>query len=221
MAAAAFLTFDCYGTLVDWEGGIVAACQAAAAADGLTLDRETILRVHAEVEPDVQADRFRSYREVLTEVALAIARASGWPLTRARARLLPESLPDWPPFPETNAALQALARRGHRLGILSNVDDDLLAGTLERLHVRFDLLVTAQQVRAYKPATPHFARARASIGDDNWLHVAQSWFHDIAPAHALGIPAVWVNRKREPPGSDGAPLAEVGDLQELVQWLDS
>ncbi|MGD2135694.1 MAG: HAD-IA family hydrolase [Gemmatimonadales bacterium] len=220
MTSGTFLTFDCYGTLVDWETGIVEACRAAAAADGVTLDRETVLRVHAEVEPAVQAERFRSYRDVLIEVAHAIGRAAGWTLSRERAAFLPESLPQWPPFPETNGALRALARRGHPLGVLSNVDDALLAGTLDQLAVRFDLLVTAEQVRSYKPAIAHFERARRHVGARDWLHVAQSWFHDIAPAHALGIPAVWINRKGETPVGDAAPLAEVPTLAAFVEWLE-
>lgn len=221
MTSYGVLTFDCYGTLVDWERGIVDACREAARADGVALDPATILAIHAEAEPAIQADGFRNYRAVLTEVALVIARDTGWRLSRDRAGFLAESVPTWPPFPDTNPALEALSRRGFRLGILSNVDDDLLAGTLRHLRARFDLLVTAEQVRAYKPAPAHFHRARARIGARTWLHVAQSFFHDIAPALNLGIPAIWVNRKAEqPPEVASAPLAEVRDLEELAAWLE-
>lgn len=220
MTAYGFLTFDCYGTLIDWERGITEACCEAASKDGVTLDPATVLRIHAEAEPAIQADGFRSYRAVLTEVALVIARDTGWQLSRERAGFLADSLPTWPPFQDTNPALEALSRRGLRLGILSNVDDDLLAGTLGQFRARFDLLVTAQQVRSYKPTPAHFHRAREQIGARTWLHVAQSFFHDIAPALSLGLPAVWVNRKEEqPPEGAAAPLAEVRDLAELVEWL--
>jgi 2-haloalkanoic acid dehalogenase type II len=148
------LTFDCYGTLIDWESGISESITAAARADGIETDREQILSTHAEVEPQIQSDTYRSYREVLAEVALAIARRLEWPLKTERARFLPDGLPGWRVFPDTNRALQRLKQQGYRLGILSNVDDDLLAGTRRQFSVGFDFLVTAEQVRSYKPAQP-------------------------------------------------------------------
>jgi 2-haloalkanoic acid dehalogenase type II len=213
------LTFDCYGTLIDWETGIGGAIAGAARAAGVELERETILQVHAEVEPQIQAERFRSYREVLELVALATAERLGWELAPELAAFLPASLPDWPPLPDTNAALAALEKKGYRLGILSNVDDDLLAGSREHLTADFELIVTAELVGAYKPATPHFLHARKRIGSARWLHVAQSYFHDVEPAVALGVPVVWVNRKHEAPTGEARPLAEVATLAELVDWL--
>jgi 2-haloalkanoic acid dehalogenase type II len=183
------LTFDCYGTLIDWESGISESITAAARADGIETDREQILSTHAEVEPQIQSDTYRSYREVLAEVALAIARRLEWPLKTERARFLPDGLPGWRVFPDTNRALQRLKQQGYRLGILSNVDDDLLAGTRRQFSVGFDFLVTAEQVRSYKPA--------------------------------LGLPVVWVNRKREEPYGAARPTAEVGNLTELVTWLET
>ena len=213
------LTFDCYGTLIDWETGISDAVAAAARAAGTDLEREAILRVHAEVEPQIQAERFRSYREVLELVALAAADRLGWRLAPELAAFLPASLPDWPPLPDTNPALAVLQKRGYRLGILSNVDDDLLAGTRKHLAAAFDLIVTAELVGSYKPAKPHFLHARKLIGSARWLHVAQSYFHDVEPAAALGIPVVWVNRKHERPVGAARPLAQVATLAELVDWL--
>ena len=213
------LTFDCYGTLVDWERGIGDALEAAALVDGLRLDRAAALRAYHEIEPAVQAERYRSYREVLTLVARAVAERLGWPLAAGRASFLADSLPSWPPFPDTNAALQRLAAAGHRLAILSNVDDDLLAGTRKHLAVDFDWVVTAQQVGSYKPAPAHFTTARQRIGGARWLHVAQSLFHDIRPARSLGVPAVWINRKHEPPSSDARPDAEFATLAEAAAWL--
>ncbi len=213
------LTFDCYGTLVDWERGIVEAFGAAARQDGIVLDRERVLRLHAEIEPRVQGERYRSYREVLEAVAREAAERLGWPLAPDRVSFLADSLPSWPPFPDTNPALGQLRRSGYRLGILSNVDGDLLRGTLRHLAVPFEFLVTAEEVHAYKPAPDHFARARAHVGRARWMHVAQSQFHDIEPACAQGIPVVWVNRKGESPGGTARPLVEVPDLAGLVAWL--
>jgi 2-haloacid dehalogenase/putative hydrolase of the HAD superfamily len=213
------ITFDCYGTLIDWEGGISAAVIAAAEAAGVTLGRDEILRVHAEVEPEIQAGAYRPYREVLEQVALALAERLGWPLDPDSAGFLPASLPGWPPFPDTIRVLETLSAAGYRLGILSNIDEDLLAGTLEQFTVEFDLLVTAERVRSYKPAPPHFLAARVEIGDAGWLHAAQSYFHDVEPAVALDVPTVWVNRKHESPSGDARPLAAVSDLYALVTWL--
>jgi FMN phosphatase YigB (HAD superfamily) len=129
-------------------------------------------------------------------------------------------LPGWRPFPDTCPALEALHGAGYRLGILSNVDDDLLAGTLKHFPVPFDLLVTAQQVGSYKPAHGHFLEARRRLAGRRWLHAAQSFFHDVEPAGALGIPVVWVNRKSERSPGKVRPGGEVLDLGGLVGWLD-
>lgn len=215
------ITFDCYGTLVDWEQGISAAFLVAAAQDGVQLERNDILATYAQVEPAIQRGEFQPYRDVLVEAAAETARRLGWQLDRRRARFLPASLPDWHPFPDTNPVLARLAGDGAVLGILSNVDDDLLAATRRHLQVEFTILVTAQEVRSYKPALGHFHRAREIVGRRRWLHVAQSHFHDIEPASGLGIPSVWVNRKREAPSGAARPSAEVTDLDGLLEWLSS
>ncbi len=215
------LTLDCYGTLVDWERGIGDAFDAAARAHGVRLDRAAVLSAYHEIEPVVQAERYRSYRDVLTLTAERIAARLGWPLAPGRAAFLPESLPAWPPFADTNAALIRLAGAGYRLAILSNVDDDLLAGTRKHLGVGFEWVVTAQQVGSYKPAPAHFTTARERIGAARWLHVAQSLFHDIRPAKALGIPAAWVNRKRESPPGGACADFEFATLGEAAAWLTS
>jgi 2-haloalkanoic acid dehalogenase type II len=215
------ITFDCYGTLIDWETGISTAVAAAASAAGVELGREDILQVHAEVEPAVQRGVHRSYREVLELVALAAAERLGFPLAPSSSSFLPESLPGWPAFPDTNPALERLRAAGLRLGILSNVDNDLLAGTLRHFTIDFDFVVTAQQVRSYKPAAPHFLRARELIGEARWLHVAQSYFHDVEPACALDIPVAWVNRKAESPTGSARPVVDLETLGELVHWLEA
>jgi 2-haloalkanoic acid dehalogenase type II len=213
------ITFDCYGTLIDWEGGIGTAFVATAALDGVTLDRTALLEAYAEVEPAVEAESYRSYRAVLAETARRVAVRLDWPLGEKRASFLADSLPGWQPFGDTNPALTRLAAAGYRLGILSNVDDDLLAGTLRHFGVTFDLLVTAEQVRSYKPAPGHFHAARRWLGGRRWLHVAQSLFHDVRPARSLGIPVVWINRKGEGAPNGSHALREFRTLSELADCL--
>jgi 2-haloalkanoic acid dehalogenase type II len=212
------ITFDCYGTLIDWESGISAAFADEAAAGGITLTREAIVAAHAELEPIVQSERYRRYRDVLTETARRMADRLNLTLPEERADFLAESLPGWQPFPDTNAALNQLAAAGYRLGILSNVDDDLLAGTLRHFDAGFDLIVTAQQVGSYKPAHNHFLTARQRIGDARWLHAAQSYFHDVVPAGELGIPVAWINRKNEARSGAARPDRELRTLAELAGW---
>lgn len=213
------VTFDCYGTLIDWKGGIGAAFAEAAAGDGVVLDPAAVFAAYAEIEPVVEAETYRRYREVLIETARRVAERLGWVLGERQSRFLPDSLPTWPPFPDTNPALERLAGAGYRLGILSNVDDDLLAGTLRHFRVHFDLLVTAQQVGSYKPAPGHFLTARDRIGKDRWMHAAQSYFHDVVPARSLGIPIAWINRKGDVAADGGRPDREFPTLAELADWL--
>jgi 2-haloacid dehalogenase/putative hydrolase of the HAD superfamily len=222
MAAPEILTFDCYGTLIDWERGIVEAFAEAARRNGITLQPEEVITAYHAVEPEVESASYRPYREVLAESAVRVAGRLGWTLDESAAAFLPESLPSWPPFPDTGPALERLARAGIRLGILSNVDDDLLSGTRRLLPDVFDpsLVVTAQQVRSYKPAPGHFLEARRRIGDRPWLHAAQSHFHDVTPTFSMGIPNAWVNRKREPlPDGGPSPTLEVATLAELADRL--
>ncbi len=211
------VTFDCYGTLVDWESGIAGAFLRAAREDGIDLDRDAVLSAYARIEPAVEGERFRLYREVLTEAAIRVARDLGWPLAGERVTFLVDSMASWTPFPDTNPALERLRAAGYKLGILSNVDDDLLAATRKRFTVDFDLIVTAQQVQSYKPGPAHFLTARQQIGDQRWLHAAQSNFHDIAPTNTLGIPNAWVNRHNETGGA--TPTHEVRDMAGLAELL--
>jgi 2-haloacid dehalogenase/putative hydrolase of the HAD superfamily len=213
------VTFDCYGTLIDWERGICGAIGKAARAAGVTVREEQIMHAYLEVEPALQAAGYRSYREILREAAYGTARLLGWDIELEGTGFLPASLPEWPPFADTNPALEQLKADGCRIGILSNIDDDLLAATLQHFSVEFDLLVTAEQVRSYKPAAAHFLKARETLGDAAWVHAAQSYFHDVSPACRLGIPVVWVNRNRDAPTGTACPTAEVKNLTGLVAWL--
>ena len=211
-----YVTFDCYGTLIDWESGIVDAFTRAAAFDGVTVSRDAVLAAYAAVEPVVEREHYRSYRDVLAESAARVAHGLGWPLAWERAGFLAESLPSWKPFADTNPALQRLRDAGCKLGVLSNIDDDLLRATRRHFTVDFDLVITAEQVKSYKPAPGHFLRAKEKIGSARWLHAAQSNFHDIVPANAMGIPSAWINRRGQKALAGGEPTYAFRNLEEFA-----
>lgn len=215
------ITFDCYGTLVDWEGGISSAIASAAARAGIAVEPSRALDLYMAIEPVVEAEAYRSYRHVLTETARRVAARLDWTISADEAAFLPDSLPEWPVFEDTRAGLRRLANAGYRLGILSNVDDDLLEATRALLDSPFEagLIVTAQAVGSYKPAHGHFEEALRRLGGARWLHSAQSWFHDVVPATELGIPVAWVNRNREELGPGGAPDPVVTSIGELAEVL--
>jgi 2-haloacid dehalogenase len=209
-------TFDCYGTLIDWNRGIVEAFERLwPDADSSRL----LARYHA-VEPLVQEGRALPYREVLARCLRAVAAIEGLPLEPVDDYALAESLPSWPAFPEVPAALRSLRERGWRLGILSNTDPELLAASLLKIGVPVDETITAADAGSYKPARGHWDRfyQRTGANPDRHVHVAVSLFHDIAPAHQLGIPAVWINRLGEQ--SDLPRAAELPDLSHLPQTLE-
>lgn len=218
------LTFDCYGTLIDWEAGIAGALRGVCARHGLRRSDEELLALFAATEAPVQAGPFRPYREVLRETMRLLADRLGLAPGPEDLDALATSLPAWPPFPDTVPALRVLSRR-FRLGVISNVDDDLFAGTAAQLGIGFDWVVTAQQVRSYKPSRNNFHRALERIGlpSDQVLHVAQSLFHDVGPARSLGLATVWVNRRAGRTGSGATPEAsvrpdlEVPDLATLAR----
>jgi len=214
------ITFDCYGTLIDWETGIWSAFRGAAASDGVTLERQPVIEKYHAIEAMVERGGYRPYRDVLAETARRVAAECGWSISREQADFLARSLPLWPPFPDTNGALERMAER-YRLGILSNVDEDLLEQTCEHFPIDFDFWVTADRVESYKPDLAHFEAARPFVGDSaGWLHVAQSLYHDVAPGRCVGLPVVWVNRKCEPLPSEAPPPArQVPDLAALAEWL--
>ena len=215
-----FITFDCYGTLIDWESGIREAFATTAAALGRPVDLDRALALYVDVEAQVEALPFRSYRAVLTETARRLGVQLGWPVPEDRLSFLADSVPAWRPFPDTNPALRRLAAAGYRLGILSNVDDGLLAWTRRHLAAYFEVVVTAQQVGSYKPAPGHFTAARSLIGGAPWLHAAQSYFHDVVPARAQGLPVAWINRKGAGVPAGGAvPDRVFPTLAGLADWL--
>jgi 2-haloacid dehalogenase len=213
---ARWATFDCYGTLVDWNAGIrreLARLWAEEPAD------ELLERYH-EIEPRVQLEP-RPYREVLKESLRLLAEHEGLELAPADTSALADSLPSWQPFPEVPRELAELRRRGWRLAILSNTDPDLLAASLARVGVPVDVTVTAAEAGSYKPAHGHWERFLAETEGDReaYIHVAASLFHDVAPTAELGIPCVWINRLGET--SDLPRAAELADLTGLPDALDS
>ena len=210
------LTFDCYGTLVDWERGLLEALGPLLAAhDASGAGDDELLERFGRAESEVQAGPFRSYRAVLEQVVRRLGSDLGFTPTDEEASAFAASVSRWPPFPDTVPALRALERR-YRLAVVSNVDDDLFAGSAAQLGVAFDQVVTAQQVGSYKPAPAHFHEAlrRLALPRDRVLHVAQSLYHDVAPAKALGLACVWVNRRAGRPGGGAtAPARATPDLE--------
>jgi 2-haloacid dehalogenase len=218
------LTFDCYGTLVDWETGILAALRPILARHGVTGDAEHLLTLYSEREPVAEQGPYRPYRELLMTVLRDLGERLGFAPSEAEQERFADSVGDWPPFADTPAALAALKRR-YKVAIISNVDDDLFARTNRRLGVLFDWIITAQQVRSYKPSLNNFQQALARIGlpREQVLHVAQSLFHDHVPAKRLGLDTVWVNRRHARTGTGATPAAqaqpdlEVPDLATLAR----
>jgi 2-haloacid dehalogenase len=209
-------TFDCYGTLIDWETGI----SGTLARLWPEAKRDRLLALYHEIEPRVQDGRAIPYREVLRLVVLEVASRRGRDLPPADENALADSLPGWPVFPEVPGALAALRGRGWNLAILSNTDPDLLAASLEAIGVEVDMAITAAEAGSYKPARGHWDRffERSGADPSRHVHVAASLFHDIAPAAELGLTAVWINRKGET--SELARAAELPSLQGLPRVLD-
>jgi len=222
-AATQALTFDCYGTLIDWETGILAALRPIVRAHHVQLDDDALLEHYARLESALEARPYRPYRQILADVVHGLGAELGFAPSEAEATALADSLGGWPPFPDTVQALQDLSRR-FRLGIISNTDDDLFAQTAQRLEVPFTWVTTAQQAHAYKPSLAPFelalARlAAAGVERTAVVHVAQSLFHDHVPAHQLGLASVWVNRRHGRFGGGATPQPTTVDVQLEVPSL--
>jgi len=192
-----WLSFDCYGTLIDWETGLLGYLRPLFRNKGSAISDARILALYSDFEPREQAGQYRAYRDVLAGVVRDFARELRFEVTNGEANGLAESIRDWQPFADTVAGLQCLQSR-HKLAVLSNIDDDLFAHTAPKLRVRFDAVVTAQQVHSYKPLFKNFEALlqRVAVPRDRLLHVAESLYHDVAPASELGISTVWVNRRQ-------------------------
>ena len=202
------LSFDCYGTLIDWETGILRGLREVL-VNGEAADDDDLLAEFARAEAATEAGSYRRYREILGRAIREVGRGLGIEPTGEQAAAFADSVGDWPAFPDSAAALARLSSR-FRLAVITNCDDDLFARSQARLQVAFDWVITAQQVGSYKPNPRNFEYAFEKIGlpRERILHVAQSLFHDHVPAKKLGMTTVWINRRHDRPGSGATPPAE-------------
>jgi 2-haloacid dehalogenase len=203
------LTFDCYGTLIDWEAGLTTAFRPILEAHDATTDDEDVLVRFAGHEAAAEAGPYRTYREVLAVSLRGVAEELAFTPTAEEVAAFSASVGDWPAFADSEAALARLRRR-FRLGVITNCDDDLFAASNRRLGVEFDWIVTAQQVGSYKPDEANFLAAfeRLDLPPERIVHVAQSLFHDHVPAKRLGLTTVWIDRRSDRPGSGATPPAD-------------
>jgi 2-haloacid dehalogenase len=216
MAATRWATFDCYGTLIDWNLGIRTELERIF---GVERAPRLLERYH-ELEPEIESEPFRSYHEVLALTLERLAQDEQIQIPEGEAGALARSLPEWPPFPEVPAALAELRDRGWLLAILSNTDRDLIAASERQLGVPIDLTVVAEQLRSYKPAHAHWEHffEVTTAERERHVHVAASLFHDIAPAREVGLRSVWINRLGEQ--AEPEPDRELPDLSALPDVLD-
>jgi 2-haloacid dehalogenase len=217
------LTFDCYGTLIDWETGIWQALQPIFAIRHVDLTPDRALELYGELEAEAERGEYREYKAILQTILEEFGARLDFVPTANELQQFSKSVRDWPAFPDSTPALQALKKK-YKLAIISNIDDDLFAFSAQRLQVEFDWVITAQQAKSYKPSLNNFHLAFERIGlpRTKLLHVAQSLFHDIAPAKALGLSTIWINRRHDKEGFGATPPApaqpdlQVPDLQTLV-----
>ena len=221
------LTFDCYGTLIDWETGIFSALKPVLEAHGKTLADAELLELYADSELEAESGSYRTYREVLQSVVQAFGKRLSFTPSAKQLNALIDSFSNWRPWPDTVAALKRLAQR-YRLAIISNTDDDLFEKTRRYLPVEFESVTTAQQARCYKPALEIFRLAleKTKVVPNRILHVGQSIYHDVLPAQSLGLGTVWVNRPSPRSGigavkaAKGQPDLQVPDLETLANYAD-
>jgi 2-haloacid dehalogenase len=220
------LTFDCYGTLINWEAGILAAVRPMLSNRSIYVSDNDVLEAYGELEVKLESGEWKRYRQVLRECVAGLGLRFNFSPTASEMDALPGSLPFWPPFGDTVSALRRLRSR-FQLAVISNTDDDLFASSARHLEIEFDHVITAEQVKSYKPSHNNFLRAieKMEIPREQILHVAQSIYHDIVPTRALGISSVWVNRRKGLIGSgatlpaEGRPDLEVPDLKSLADLL--
>jgi 2-haloacid dehalogenase/putative hydrolase of the HAD superfamily len=215
-----FVTFDVYGTLIDWETGAYDAFHREAERDGFTIERDELIPLFHEIQQKIQAGSYELYAEVLRRTAVDIAKKLGWPLEPSRSGFLPDSVQRWPAFKETNPTLAKIAKK-FKVGLISNIDDKLLGQTRRHIPLDFDLVVTAQQVRSYKPDPAHFTECERRIGGKKgWVHIAASYYHDVEPCIKKKIPVIWVNRSKQVLDAGAKkPDAEVATLRDAAKLI--
>jgi 2-haloacid dehalogenase len=219
-------SFDCYGTLIDWETGIINALKPFLEKNNIQLSESEILENYGIIEPEIQKSGFQNYKTVLQKVIDGLGEKLKISVHQEDKNILVDSLKDWPPFSDTVEMLIKLKEK-YKLAIISNIDDDLFSFSNEHLQIEFDWIITAEQVQSYKPSLNNFNQAIKKLGlpKENILHVAQSIFHDIVPAKRVGLKTVWVNRRHNKKGFGATPEAnakpdfEVHDLKSLVEMI--
>jgi 2-haloacid dehalogenase len=214
-----WVTTDCYGTLIDWEKGIIDAVKREADKDGFSFEEAPFLARFMEVQAEIMAGSYELYAEVLRRTIVKVAGELGWEIEPSRAQFLPNSVAYWLPFREANAAMDRIGRR-YEIGIVSNIDDKLLGISRRHLRTELDLVVTAQQVRSYKPDPTHFKEAARRMGGKRgWLHIGCDYTNDVAPLLRMNVPVIWVNRHGERLEGRRAPSATVRNFRDAAKKL--
>lgn len=216
-----YISFDCYGTLIDWEGGIKEAIKKLTEKNGFNLKLDGISDRYIKIELEVEAGQYRKYHEVLQLSAKRPLKAEGFDISDRDAREFADSIYSWPPFPETKEALSKVKDKGYKLIILSNIDNNIIQQSIKLMGVDFDGVITAEQVKSYKPSYGHWQQMLRQFNakKEEVLHVAASYIHDIIPAKEQGFGAVWINRNNEEPTRDIKPDAEFRNLIPLPGLL--
>ena len=214
-----WVTTDCYGTLIDWEKGLIDAFKKEAARDGFSFDEGPFISRFFEVQAEIMSGSYELYAEVLRRAAVKVAGEVGWELEPSRAQFVPDSVAYWQPFREANAAMDRLANR-YGVGIVSNIDDKLLGVSRRHLRTELGIVVTAQQVRSYKPDEAHFKECARRLGSKKgWVHIASGYNSDIAPCLKLNVPVIWVNRHGEKLEGRRKPTAEAKTFRDAAAKL--
>jgi 2-haloacid dehalogenase/putative hydrolase of the HAD superfamily len=214
-----WVTTDCYGDLIDWEKGISEACAKEAAKDGFSFETGPFMERFFEVQAEIMAGSYELYAEVLRRAIIKVAGEIGWEVEPSRAQFLPDSVAYWTPFREANAAMDRLGKK-FNIGIISNIDDKMLGISRRHLRTDLDLVVTAQQVRSYKPDDTHFKEcARRIGGKKGWLHIGSNYDTDVAPLLKMKVPVIWVNRHGEKLAGRKKPSLEVKTFRDAVKKL--
>ena len=213
------VTTDCYGTLIDWEKGLSESFRKEADRDGIDLNEADFLARFLEVQAEIMSGSYELYAEVLRRAVVKVAGEIGWELEPSRAQFVPDSVPRWQPFREANAAMDRLGGR-YDVGIVSNIDDKLLGVSRRHLRTELDIVVTAQQVRSYKPDEAHFKECARRLGSKKgWVHIASGYDTDVAPLLKMKVPVIWVNRHGEKLEGRTKPTAEVKTFRDAAARL--
>jgi len=214
-----WVTLDVYGTLIDWESGVMDALTKVTEGE-IKFDKNEVLPQFKEIQHKVESGSYELYAEVLRRTVLDIAENIGWRLEPSQAGFLPGSIASWKPFSETNPSLKKLAKN-FQTGLISNIDDKLLGHTRRHIPLDFDLVVTAQQVRAYKPDPAHFNEFQRRIGGKKgWVHISSSYHTDVEPCIKKKVPVIWINRNKDVlEKGQKKPDAEVKNLREAIKLL--